>query len=204
MTALRDGMPRAYIRVDPNIDQHPDCEGMIRLLCAGARQPERGRFKDLVVVRRALGVARTKRLVDRGDIIQLPDGRWYADGWDEWQEGDHTVAERMRRMRARRAAKRHRTVSPVTEEPSPDRNDVTTDAVRRDSLVSTSGDDDRGDTPPPAKLGRRKNGTNARATGTNPRANGTSPRQIREDQKRGSTGKAGEILAAIAAGRKPG
>ena len=49
----------------------------------------------------------------------------------------------------------------------------------------SSSKDETSITPPPAKLGRRKDGTNSRALGTNPRANGTSPRQEREAQKRG-------------------
>lgn len=55
--------------------------------------------------------------------------------------------------------------------------------------------------PPPARRGRRSNGTNLRAVGDNPRAtgdaprqNGTSPRQERDAEKRGPT-RLADILA---------
>lgn len=156
----RDGMPRAYLRVDPNIDQHPDPTGMIMLLCAAARQPERGHFKDRSIIVRAIGNARTKALTARGDVAQLPDGRWYVQGWDEWQEGDFTVTERMRRMRARR---RNSGVTPhtlVTE------RGVTTDAVDV-PIEERSSSNGVGDDNPP----------NPRQAG-GLRSNGTSPRQL--------------------------
>lgn len=199
-------MPRAYLRVDPNIDQHPDPLGMIQLLCAAARQPERGRFRDRTVAVRALGPARAKALIARSDLVQLDDGRWYVEGWDEWQEGDYTVAERMRRMRAKRASRRSQGVTHATAPPSPARNDVTTDAVAvgTDSLVSTSVGDGGEISPPPAKLGRRKSGTNPRAQGTNPRAVGTSPRQQRETDKRGGMPQSvSDLLARAAAAGRP-
>ncbi len=104
---MHDGLPRAYLRIDPNLDQtHPDPGAFVGLLCAAHRQPERGRFRDRVLLERAIGRAATRRLMERGDVVTLADGRLYVDGWDEWQEGDLTVSERMRRMRARRNAKR--------------------------------------------------------------------------------------------------
>jgi len=180
----RDGMPRAYLRIDPNLDQHPDPLGMLLLLCAGARQAERGHFKDRAVVVRAIGVARTTALIARNDISQLPDGRWYIEGWDEWQEGDYTVGERMKRMRARR--RRNPSVTAVTVPSSPPRNVVTTDASTEKTLSSylSTGDGDE-DFPSPTGVGRRKDGTNPRALRTNPRANGHSPRQERAAEKRG-------------------
>lgn len=181
-------MPRAYLRVDPNIDQHPDPLGMILLLCAGARQAERGRFRDRAVLDRTLGRGRAKAMAARGDVAPLADGRVLIVGWDEWQEGDYTVGERMRRMRARRS----KAVSPVTPVASPDRNAVTTDASSSSpSSSSYLGDGD--EISPPPQVGRRKDGANPRAKGTNPRAQGTSPRQRRQAAKRGG----GETLAAI-------
>jgi hypothetical protein len=191
----RDGMPRAYLRIDPNIDQHPDPLAMVRAMCAAARQPERGRFREAVVLERAVGRTAYKGMVQRGDVVPLDQGI-YLDGWDEWQEGDHTVGDRMRRMRARRTTKRHTTVSPVTPPPSPDRTGVTTDAV---SLSSTSIGVKASDDSPPPQVGRRKDGTNPRAVGSNPRANGTSPRQEREAQKRGPSS-LHQILTAIQKG----
>jgi len=153
-------MPRAYLRIDPNIDQTvPDLETFIRLMCAAARQPERGRFRDRALLDRAIGRARTTKAIARGDIVTLPDGRLYVDGWDEWQEGDMTVGDRMRRMRARRASPgRNSTVTT----PSPKTPVVTTDAI------DTHGVRASGDIPPnPPPSG-----------GPGSRANGSSPRQI--------------------------
>ena len=194
----RDGMPRAYLRLDPNIDQtHPDLNGFVRLMCAAARQPERGRFRNKAQLVALFGKTKAGQMMDREDVVTLEDGRLYVEGWDEWQEGDHTVAERMRRMRARRSDKRKRkaAVSPVTSPASPDRNDVTTDAVAKEDVgfVGVGGRDDS----PPPQAGRRENGTNPRALGTNPRANGSSPRQKREAEKRGPTS-LGEILQRAA------
>jgi hypothetical protein len=198
-----DGMPRAYLRIDPNLDvTQADPGSFIRLLCAAARQPDRGRFRDRALLDRAVGRAKTSRFIAAGDVSVQPDGRLYVEGWDEWQEGDYTVAERMRRMRHRRATKRNG----GTHAPSHPRNDVTTDAVSTDSLsVVPLGDGDRDDLPPPPTSGgRRSEGTNPRATGdaprdtgTNPRANGESIRQERDAQKRGPTA-IGAIFAQLA------
>ena len=34
-------------------------------------------------------------------VVALADGSLYVDGWNEWQEGDVTVKERMARLRNR-------------------------------------------------------------------------------------------------------
>src|SRR5437773_2543798 len=109
-----DGMPRAYLRVDPNIDQHPDPLGMLLLLCAAHRQPDRGRFRSRAILDRTLGRSRVTAMLRTGDLCALDDGRLYVPGWDEWQEGDLTVAERMRRMRAARRQSDEPSVSLVT------------------------------------------------------------------------------------------
>lgn len=176
----RDGLPRAYLRLDPNIDQtHPDINGFVRLMCAAARQPERGRFRNLAQLQAIFGKHRTNQMIARSDVAEQPDGRFYVVGWDEWQEGDFTVAERMRRMRKRRSDGR------VTAAPSPDRNVVTTDAGSTTKVeVVGSSTGVRVDDSPPPPVGKRANGTNPRALGTNPRAQGTSPRQERDQEKR--------------------
>ncbi len=192
----RDGMPRAYLRLDPNIDQtHPDLDAFVRLMCVASRQPERGRFRDRSVLDRAIGKTKVTRAMARGDVVTLPDGRLYLEGWDEWQEGDHTVAERMKRMRDRR--KRHKTVTPVTPSASPDRNDVTTDAVAKELVGVVGVGDDV--SPSPGKPGRREDGTNPRALGTNPRANASSPRQKRDAEKRVSMPESVHAILARAA-----
>lgn len=184
--------------MDPNLDQHADPLTMLRLMCAAARQPERGRFKHAAIVERTIGKAKAKLALTRGDLVIL-DGCLYLDGWDEWQEGDWTVAERMQRMRARR--KRKTGYVRVTPSPSPDRNDVTTDASTRDSMVGVVGVDVGDIPPPPAKRGRRKEGTSPRqlgehprANGANPRASGHSPRQEKAAEKRGGLVSLAKIL----------
>lgn len=164
---MRDGLPRAYLRTDPNLDQHPDPLAMVRAMCAAARQPERGRFRDPRILERAVGRRQYREMVQRGDVVPADPGPGiYLDGWDEWQEGDFTVAERMRRMRARRAAKRRAAVAPVTVPPSRGRTDVTTDAVDTsvEEGASASGVGVDPPNPPPA------GGRSSRANGTNPRA----------------------------------
>lgn len=98
-------LPKAYLRLDPNLDQaHPDPGAMVRLLCAANRQPHRGRFKSRDLLDAVLGKAIAKGCIDRRDVVEQDDGRYYVPGWDEWQEGDWTVGERQRRIRDRRNA----------------------------------------------------------------------------------------------------
>lgn len=182
--------------MSPDLDQHPDPLAMVKAMCSAARQPDRGRFRHPEVLERVVGKRQYRAMVERGDVVvAVPGPGVYLDGWDEWQEGDWTVAERMRRMRDRR---KRRGNGRVTAPPSPDRNDVTTDAgttTDRDTSLGVG----VGDSSPPPQVGRRKDGTNPRALGTNPRANGTSPRQVREGQKRAPT-RLHEILTAIQKG----
>lgn len=188
--------PRAYLRMLPNIDQHPDPLAMLRAMCAAARQPQRGRFREPIVLERAVGRKAYKLLVERGDVVPANPGPGvYLEGWDELQEGDMTVAERMRRYRKRKRDAK------VTSISSPDRNGVTTTATEI-GLTSSSPASDVGSTPPPAELGRRKDGTNPRALGTNPRAKGTSPRQERDAEKRGGFQSLHDILQAANAGKR--
>jgi hypothetical protein len=115
-------LPKVYLRIDPNIDQHPDPEGMLLLICAANRQPHRGRFVDVAIIERCLGRERAKRFLSprrpgkTPDVVQLEDRTFYVDGWDEWQEGDLTVGDRVRRLRARR---RDATVTPPLQDRSP-------------------------------------------------------------------------------------
>lgn len=186
--------PRAYLRMLPNIDQHPDALAMVRAMCAAARQPQRGRFREPVVLERAVGRKAYRLLVERGDVVPaVPGPGVYLEGWDELQEGDMTVAERMRRYRKRKRDAK------VTHVASPQRNAVTTTALDIED-VGTSQASDVGDSPPP-QAGRRKDRTNPRALGTNPRANGASPRQQREAEKRGPVD-IGAILRAAAEGKR--
>lgn len=96
------------------MDQHPDPEGMLLLICAANRQKPRGRFYDRRALEKVLGSKKrvaeflSPRSAGRlPDVAQLEDGTFYLVGWDEWQEGDWTVGERQRRIRERRAESRH-------------------------------------------------------------------------------------------------
>lgn len=93
-------LPKAYLRLDPNIDQtHPDnLAEFIRLLCAANRQPHRGIFRSRAVLEAALGRPVVRRFYARGDVRESA-GRVSVVGWDMWQEGDMTVADRARRYR---------------------------------------------------------------------------------------------------------
>ncbi len=156
----RDGLPRAYLRIDPNIDNvYPELRNtFIGLMCSAGRQPERGRYRSRTVVEGLHGRAFVRRSFERGDLVLLSDGRVYLDGWDEWQEGDLTVADRMRRMRQRRRDKRNG----VTDVTSPGRIGVTTDAVTK--VNGSSSGVGVGVAPiPPHSGGRRSEGTNPRA-----------------------------------------
>lgn len=95
-------LPKAYLRLDPNIDQHDDPGAMVVLLCEANRQIPRGRFSNLTRLRQILGSKRLGVAIERGDLVWLSGSTYYVDGWDEWQEGDITVGERMFRMRGRR------------------------------------------------------------------------------------------------------
>lgn len=196
----RDGLPRAYLRMSPDLDQHPDPLAMIKAMCSAARQPARGRFREPKVLERVVGRRQYREMVQRGDVIPADPGPGvYLDGWDEWQEGDWTVAERMRRMRDRRKRRGNGRVTPPA---SPDRNDVTTDAGTTKDRGTSLGVGVGDSSPPPAKLGHREDGTNPRALGTNPRANGTSPRQKRAAEKRG--GMPDSVASILARAAKAG
>ena len=188
------GVSRAYIRIDPGIFERkviqqgytgPEFAALMGALCFAEQQTPRGLFRDDRVLRALLGpLGRfVPTLVERGDLVSR-DGRLYVDGWEEWQEGDVTVRERMARIRGRNS---HRNVQ---------RNDVTEPTVSGPS--SGTKRDIAGLSPSPAERGRRKEGTNPRAVGTNPREQGTNPRAVEYDRKHGPT-KIGDILRRAAA-----
>lgn len=114
--ADRPQLPKAYLRLDPNIDQtHPDnLDEFVRLLCAANRQPHRGTFRSRAVLEAALGKQAVRRFYLRGDVTTLDDGRVVVPGWVPWQEGDMTVAERMRALRLRNSDRNAAVTAPVT------------------------------------------------------------------------------------------
>jgi hypothetical protein len=98
----RGHLPKAYLRIDPNLDStHPAPGDMVALLCAANRQPRRGYFKSPDLARAVLGAGLFRRSVARGDLVMNASGM-FVDGWDMWQEGDVGVGERMRRLREKR------------------------------------------------------------------------------------------------------
>jgi hypothetical protein len=120
-------MSRAYLRLDPAAFERKAIQqdyppatfaAFIGVLCLAESQPERGKFRDERLLRALLGKLgrQVPDLIARGDLIRLGDGRLYLDGWDEWQEGDITVRDRVARVRARkRPPVTVPTVTPVTE-----------------------------------------------------------------------------------------
>lgn len=121
MTRQKGSLPRAYLRVDPHIASTHEAVGeFMRLLEAAHDQPRRGRFKNQGVLAAAIGRAAAKRSLGRGDVVGHDgnagcldpkgvhrelcptDHHLYVNGWDEWQEGDWTVSERMTRVRERK------------------------------------------------------------------------------------------------------
>lgn len=133
---------RAYLRYSPRtfhdkavVDRYPPgaFAAFSAVLCLAEEQPERGRFRSERLLRLHLdepmdGVRIgwgkwVAFLIEHGDIERLPDGSLYVVGWDEWQEGDVTVAERMARLRAKKANgddrnAAHGTVTPTVTVPT--------------------------------------------------------------------------------------
>lgn len=119
-------MPRSYFRTLPDLYERkafgvPGHQAytaaalacFIGVLCFGEQQQPRGRFKSLRLLRALIegphGTGRVMAkclpfLIEQGDLIQQPDGALYIEGWDELQEGNWQVAERMTRYRARKDA----------------------------------------------------------------------------------------------------
>jgi hypothetical protein len=167
---------RAYLRIDPNLPDrkadYPDgaYRAYIDTLCFAEQQPQRGRFRN----RRLLAVLLDKRarwikyLIDHGDLVEFTGGKLYVDGWDEWQEGDVTVSERMKRLRSRR-----RDVTP-TDTPG-----VTPPTVTVPSAVGGSGG---GKHLAEAEAARRNNGSPAAFIGMRPRASLEDVRRQEQEQ----------------------
>jgi hypothetical protein len=125
-------MSRAYLRLDPGffdrkvIDQKYPPGAAIALvgaLCHAEHQPKRGRFRDERVLRSLLGPLSkwVPFLIAKRDLVKVR-GELYVDGWDEWQEGDWKVGERVKRIRNRiKAEQAEADVTPtVTPDVTPD------------------------------------------------------------------------------------
>jgi len=108
-------MARAYLRLDPGfyerkvIDQgYPPgaAIALIGALCLAEYQPTRGRFRSPGVLKTLLGpnAKWVGYLIEKKDLVEKR-GLLYVDGWDEWQEGDWKVGERVKRIRGRHGEK---------------------------------------------------------------------------------------------------
>jgi hypothetical protein len=99
---------KAYLRIDPLIDERKSdytpaqLGAYLKVLALGSRQTHRGRFRSMKALVGALPAAYGKHvafLIEQRDLVTQTDGTLYLDGYDEWQEGDITVGERMARVR---------------------------------------------------------------------------------------------------------
>jgi hypothetical protein len=150
-------MPRHYIRVDPHFYERKALRqgyplgavaALVGCLCLGETQPERGRFRDRRVLGVLLGPAAKwiPLLVERGDLVERDEfPRLYIDGWDDWQEGDVTVHERMARLRSRRVQRTAGVTVPVT----PDVTAPVTAHRQTETVEAVGADKDKGGDGPP-------------------------------------------------------
>lgn len=120
----RGQLPKPYLRLDPDIDQkHPErLDDFIRLMCTANRQVPRGRFRSRAVLESLFGKPLVAWFYARGDVADLDDGKVIVPGWDGWQEGDMTVAERMARLRSKAVTTPSLDRDDDVSEPSPDRS----------------------------------------------------------------------------------
>lgn len=104
-------MTRAYHRIDPLMDERKShyspaqFGAFLKVQLVAGRQGQRGWFRSVPALRGALPAAYARQidfLIAENDLQVCGDGRVYVPGWDEWQEGDWTVAERMARLRNRK------------------------------------------------------------------------------------------------------
>lgn len=145
-------MPRAYFRTLPDLyerrafgsDRHPpntpiQVAAFVGVLCFAEQQSPRGRFKSPQLLRALLAgpkglgrmmAAQVPFLIEQGDLIVQPDGSLYVEGWDELQEGNWQVSERMARYRARKDAVTVGVTVPVTVDAS------RVDGVRAEGQIS--------------------------------------------------------------------
>lgn len=95
----------------------------LKVQLVAGRQSHRGHFRSVAALRALLPGAYVRHvdfLIAEGDLEISPDGKVYVDGWDQWQEGDLTVRDRMAALRNRhRNATVTGTVTPTVTEPSP-------------------------------------------------------------------------------------
>lgn len=135
---------RAYHRVDPLMDERKghytpaQLGAYLKVQLVAGRQTQRGRFRSMAVLRGILPGPYAKHidfLIQEGDIVETPEGAVYLDGWDEWQEGDLTVRDRMTALRNRR---RNRGVTETVTPPSPTANGSSVGVGIEDGAIAPS------------------------------------------------------------------
>jgi hypothetical protein len=120
---------RAYHRVDPLMDERKghytpaQFGAFLKVQLVAGRQTKRGHFRSVAALKALLPSSYVRHvdfLVAEGDLDVSRSGAVYVDGWDQWQEGDLTVRDRMAALRNRRRnASVTSTVTPAVTEPSP-------------------------------------------------------------------------------------
>lgn len=118
---------RAYLRLDPKLRRqkwdYPDgaFRAFVEMLCASESQPVRGRFESRELVKAMLGPRRRwiGYLLEHGDLGQEGE-EFVVIGWQDWQEGDITVPERMARLRAKKAGAALVTPADTPDDTAPD------------------------------------------------------------------------------------
>ena len=102
---------RAYYRIDPMMDENKShytpaqFGAFLKVLLLAGRQRHRGRFRSRAALIGSLPAAYAKLvpfLIEQRDLVEQSDGTILLLGWDDWQEGDFTVRERLERLRKRR------------------------------------------------------------------------------------------------------
>lgn len=225
-------MTRAYVRLLPAsfarkafaLDEHgnriPGREpyppaavaAFYGILCLADQQPYRGHFQSERLLRVLLeggGVigstySRTvPYLIEHKDLVREPGGTLYVDGWNELQEGDLTVVDRMNRYRGRKRSVTPPATPDVTDTVTePVTDEVTPDVTEPTVYTPSSGSGSVSGSsylPPSPPLPRGARNGLPRATGENPRAKGTAPRQVQEREARRAPIRLGELVAGVAA-----
>lgn len=181
-------MTRAYIRTDPDmflrkaIEQGypPPAFGAFQaVICLAESQRPRGRFLSIAHLRALLsgpGGSTSSYakwipfLIEHGDIVELESGQVYPPGWDEWQEGDWQVAERMNRVRVRRSSEPKatpRTVTKRTPRTVANRTNGTVSKVTAATVTAT--------VTPPSRGGERRAESNERRESPSSESSQRSP-----------------------------
>jgi hypothetical protein len=180
---------RAYLRVAPEMFERKLEQGytpaqigaFIAVLCLADSQPRRGWFRDETVLRALLTPPFARYLpflMQQKDLVRHGKSL-YVDGWTEWQDGDFTVAERMKRLRERQKSTEDvTTITPpvVTEVTPPNVTPRQTDSVRGGG-VSVSDYQAYDGTSSGSTVGRARprKAAEPNADETNPRTNGADP-----------------------------